>query len=119
MQTEIFIKVKDPRVLGKVKHKQEDVPRIALLGVLCSCDDYDEISYLIGDKEDEFKRMECLKFSNGVPSGDTIRRVVESVNPDEMRASLAISREHIVSSLKGCHVIIDGKKLRGENPTNK
>lgn len=119
MQTEIFIKVKDPRVLGKVKNELEDVLRIALIGVLCSCDDYDEISDLIEDKEEEFKRMGLLKLSNGVPSGDTIRRVVESVNPDEMRASLAIGREHIVSSLKGCHVIIDGKKLRGENPTSK
>lgn len=119
MEMEIFCKVKDPRVLGKVKHELEDVLRMALIGVLCSCDDYDEISDLIEDKEDEFKRMGFLKLSNGVPSGDTIRRVVESVNPDQMRASLAISREHIVSSLKGCHVIIDGKKLRGENPCSR
>ena len=38
----IEISVKDPRVLGKVKHELEDVLRIALIGVLCSCDDYDE-----------------------------------------------------------------------------
>lgn len=86
MQMEIFCKVKDPRVLGKGKHELEDVLRMALIGVLCSCDDYDEISDLIEDKEDEFKRMGFLKLSNGVPSGDTVRRVVESVSPDEMRA---------------------------------
>lgn len=119
MQIEIFSKVKDPRVLGKVKHELEDVLRIALIGVLCSCEDYDEISDLIEDKEEEFKSMGFLKLSNGVPSGDTIRRVVEAVNPEQMRASLAVCRENIVSSLKGCHVIIDGKKLRGENPTSK
>ena len=39
MQIEIFSKVKDPRVLGKVRHELEDVLRIALIGVLCSCDD--------------------------------------------------------------------------------
>ena len=72
--------------------------------------------YLIEDKEKEFKRMVFLKQTNGVLSRDTIRLMVESVNPDEMRASLAISRESSVSSLKGYHVIIDGKKLRGENP---
>ncbi|MBD5202028.1 MAG: transposase family protein [Bacteroides sp.] len=38
----IEISVKDPRVLGKVKHELEDVLSIALIGVLCSCDDYDE-----------------------------------------------------------------------------
>ena len=116
---EIFCKVKDPRVLGKVKHDLEDVLRIALIGVLCSCEDYDEISDLIEDSEQELKEMGFLKLANGVPSGDTIRRVVEAVNPDQMRASLSISRERIVSSLRGCHVIIDGKKLRGENPTSK
>lgn len=119
MQMEIFCKEKDPRVLGKGKHELEDVLRMALIGVLCSCDDYDEILDLIEDKEDEFKRMGFLKLSNGDLSGDTVRRVVESVSPDEMRASLSISREHIVSSLKGCHVIIDGKKHRGENPASR
>ncbi|WP_289731886.1 transposase family protein, partial [uncultured Duncaniella sp.] len=119
MQIEIFSKVKDPRVLGKVRHELEDVLRIALIGVLCSCDDYDEISDLIEDNAEEFKSMGFLKLSPGVPSGDTIRRVVEAVNPEQMRASLAICRNNIVSSLKGCHVIIDGKKLRGENPTSR
>lgn len=32
---EIFCKVKEPRVLGKVKHELEDVLRKALIGVLC------------------------------------------------------------------------------------
>ena len=119
MQIEIFSKVKDPRVLGKVKHELEDVLRIALKGVLCSCEDYDEISDLMEDKAEEFRSMGFLKLSNGVPSGDTIRRVVEAVSPEQMRASLDVCRENIVSSLKGCHVIIDGKKLCGENPKSR
>ena len=57
MQIEIFSKVKAPRVFGKVKHELEDVLRIALIGVLCSCDDYDEISDLIEDNAEEFKSM--------------------------------------------------------------
>ena len=73
-------------MLGKVKHELEDVLRIALIGVLCSCDDYNEISDLIEDNAEEFQRMEFLRLSNGVPSGDTIRRVVESVNPEQMGA---------------------------------
>lgn len=119
MQIEIFSKVKDPRVLGKVKHELEDVLRIALIGVLCSCEDYDEISDFIEERESELKAMGFLRLENGVPSGDTIRRVVEAVNPEQMKASLAVCREHIISSLSGCHVIIDGKKLRGENPKSR
>ena len=57
-----------------------------------------------------------LKLGNGVPCGDTILRVVESVNPAQLRASLDCRRGHIIESLCGNQVIIDGKKLRGENP---
>ena len=90
--------------------------RIALIGVLCSCEDYDEISDLIEDREEEFKERGFFKLTNGVPSGDTIRRVVEAVKPEQMRASLVVCRDNIISALKGSHVIIDGKKLRGRIP---
>ena len=81
MQIEIFSKVKDPGVLGKVKHELEDVLRIALIGVLCSCDDYDEISDLIEDNAEEFKSdssnypTECLpEIPYAVLSSLSIRR---------------------------------------------
>ena len=45
--------------------------------------------------------MGFLKLTNGVPSGDDIRRVVEAVDPGQMRASQAVSRERIASSLRG------------------
>lgn len=116
MQIEIFSKVKDPRDLGKVKHELEDVLRMALIGVLCDCEDCDDISDMVSDREAEFKASGLLKLSNGVPCGDTILRVVESVNPMQLRASLDCCRGHIIESLCGNQVIIDGKKLRGENP---
>ncbi|WP_289854488.1 transposase family protein, partial [uncultured Duncaniella sp.] len=86
MQIEIFSKVKDPRDLGKVKHELEDVLRMALIGVLCDCEDCDDISDMVTDREEEFKAAGLLKLSNGVPCGDTILRVVESVNPAQLRA---------------------------------
>lgn len=116
MQSEIFSKVKYPRVLGKVKHELEDVLRIALIGVLCSCEDYDEIYDMVVERQEDLVSNGFLKLSNGVPSSDTIRRVVEAVNPDQMRASINCSVHQIQESLKGCQIIIDGKKLRGENP---
>ena len=116
MQNEIFSNVKDPRVLGKVKHELEDVLRMALIGVLCACEDCDEISDFVEERQQELKEQGFLKLTNGVPSGDTILRVVESVNPGQLRASLDACRENIISSLCNHHIIIDGKKLRGENP---
>lgn len=116
MQIEIFSKVKDPRDLGKVKHELEDVLRMALIGVLCDCEDCDDISDMVTDREEEFKAAGLLKLTNGVPCGDTILRVVESVNPVQLRASLDCCRGDIIETLCGHQVIIDGKKLRGENP---
>lgn len=119
MYIEIFGRVKDPRVLGKVKHELEDVLRIALIGVLCNCDDFDEMSDFVMERQNELKEEGFLRLANGVPSGDTIRRVVEAVNPAQLRASLEVCREHIVESLCNHHIIIDGKKLRGESPTSR
>ncbi len=116
MQIEIFSKVKDPRDLGKVKHELEDVLRMALIGVLCDCEDCDDISEMVRDRESDFRASGLLKLTNGVPCGDTILRVVESVNPAQLRASLDCCRGHILESLCGNQIIIDGKKLRGENP---
>ncbi len=38
------------------------------------------------------------------------------LHPTQLRASLDCCRGHIIESLCGNQVIIDGKKLRGENP---
>ena len=102
--------------MGKVKHELEDVLEWHLIGVLCDCEDCDDISDMVTDREEEFKAAGLLKLGNGVPCGDTILRVVESVNPAQLRASLDCCRGHIIESLCGNQVIIDGKKLRGENP---
>ena len=42
--------------------------------------------------------MNFLRLANGEPSADAVRRIVEAVNPDQMRASLAVCKEDIVSS---------------------
>ena len=67
---EIFCKVKDARALGKVRHELEDVLRMALIGVLCDCEDCDDISDMVTDREEEFRASGLLKLTNGVPCGD-------------------------------------------------
>ena len=84
-----------------------------LIGVLCACNDYDEISDFIEERALEPKEMGFLILENGVPSSDTVRRIVEVVNHDQLYASLDYAREHIVSSLTGCHVIVVDGKTQG------
>lgn len=111
--------VKDPRELGKVKHNLEDVLRIALLGTICACDDYEEIHDFVCERHQELRDMGFLELTNGIPSKYTIERVVESVDPSQLRACLDSCRGDITQSLSGKHVIFDGKKLRGENPRSR
>lgn len=80
MEMEIFCKVKDPRVLGKVRHELEDVLRMALIGVLCDCEDCDDISDMVTDREEEFRASGLLKLTNGVPCGDTIHCTLSSLS---------------------------------------
>ena len=42
-----FSMVSDHYVLGKVRNEPEEVVRIAIIGVLCSCEDYDEVADVI------------------------------------------------------------------------
>lgn len=111
--------IKDPRDLGKVKHTLEDVLRIALLGTICACDDYEEIHDFVCERHQELRAMGYLELSNGIPSKYTIERVVESVDPSQLRACLDACRGNITGALSGKHVIFDGKKLRGENPGSR
>lgn len=119
MQDEIFYMIKDPRDLGKVKHPLEDVLRIALLGTVCACDDYEEIHDFVCERHEELVEMGFLSLPNGIPSKYTIERVVETVNPVQLRACLDACRNGIFDSLSGKHVVFDGKKLRGESPKSR
>lgn len=111
--------VKDPRDLGKVKHHLEDVLRIALLGTICACDDYEEIHDFVCERHQELRDIGFLELPNGIPSKYTIERVVESVDPSQLGACLDACRRDITESLSGKHVIFDGKKLRGDNPRSR
>ena len=118
MQIGIFSKVKDPRDLGKVKHELEDVLRMALVGVLCDCEDCEDcgdISDMVTDKE----RIQSCRIAKTY-QWSTVRRYHTArcrvCQSRPAADSLDCCRGHIIESLCGSQIIIDGKKLRGENP---
>ena len=41
--------------LGKVKHELEDALLMAVIGVLCDCEDCDDTSDMVADLEYEFR----------------------------------------------------------------
>ena len=119
MDKEIFGTVKDPRVMGRTKHLLEDVLRMALIGVICACDDYDEIHDFIKYHEAALKRRGLLSLPNGVPSADTIQRVMEAVDHSQIISALNACRGIIAGDLCGRLIIIDGKKAKGASPKSR
>lgn len=117
MNKEYFYMVKDPRVLGKVEHQLEDVLRLALFSVICCCEEYAEMKEFTENRLDELKSKGLVSVECGVPSKDTFRRVLESINPDQLHRCLIAYGHDILDELAEKQIVIDGKKLRGTSPS--
>ncbi len=62
---------------------------------------------------------EFLELPNGIPSDDTFRRVFERINPEVLAKVLSQWLPHLIGSLSGEIVPIDGKSLRGSYDRNQ
>ena len=73
----------DSRQQSKVKHKMEDVIAIVFFALLAGEDEWIEIEYFAIDQRDVLKKY--LKLPNGIPSHDTLERVISIIEPDELQ----------------------------------
>lgn len=78
----IIKKQEDNRYQPNVKHKIEDVVLITLFAVLAKCNEWTEIESFARKKEKWLKKHLGLK--NGIPSHDTIQRVISIINPETL-----------------------------------
>lgn len=112
-----FQTVKDYRQEGKIKHKLTDIILLTICGGLAGYDGWDGI-YDFGTR-----RLDFLKsygdFSLGIPSADTISKVMGMINPQELQRCF-------VEWMQACHkltdgevVAIDGKTVRGSYDKSK
>jgi predicted transposase YbfD/YdcC len=106
-----FRSLKDPRVVGRTRHRLFDIIALAICGVIANCDDWPDIALFAQKREDWFRRF--LDLHNGVPAHDTFERVFAALDPRALeRCCLAWLRE--VAGLVGLtHIAIDGKTLCG------
>jgi predicted transposase YbfD/YdcC len=106
-----FKKLRDPRRPKGKRHGFVDTVLIALLAVLCDCDDADEIADW-AELHREWLDEWFGGLEHGTPSQDTILRVFSVLNPKTFTEALI----GWLSSLRpaACrHIAIDGKSLRG------
>ena len=77
----------DSRQSGKVRHRLKDILVIVLLATLANADDWVEIG-IFAQYHEEFLRK-YIRLENGVPSHDTIQRVMALISPDVMQQIMA------------------------------
>lgn len=114
-----FTEVKDFRVKGRCLHELTDILLIVLLGTLADCSDFPEIEDYAKGKEVFLKEELGLLLLSGIPSEDTLSRVVRFLKPSELEKSLRSACKEILETVEHKHIRIDGKEMRGTIPFDK
>ncbi len=106
---EHFSSIADPRVDRTKKHKLIDILFITIAAVLCGCDEWEEIE-LYAEKKQAWLRK-YIELPNGIPSHDTINRVISAIDPNAMQQCFVQWVASIATLSKSEVVSIDGKRL--------
>lgn len=96
--------IEDTRQQTKVRHTLKDILVIVLFATLANADDWVEMALFAENCQDYLRKY--IELKNGIPSHDTIRRVMGMISPeilliDKMAAqNLNIIRKWSLSILK-------------------
>ena len=113
----LFAKIDDPRLDRRKAHALVDILFISVAGTIAGCEGPSDIAEFAAEKLAWFRRFVPLK--NGVPSHDTIGRVLALIKPAQFQEAFLEWVATLVetSGEKGDlrFVPIDGKTLRGSH----
>jgi len=105
-----FASLKDPRVERTKLHAFMDIIALTICGVICGADGWDDIHFYACALEPWYRTF--LSLENGIPSSDTIRRVISAIRPDQFHACFLSWIQSIAKHMPGNIIAIDGKTLR-------
>ena len=75
--------IEDIRQQAKVRHKLLDIVVIVLFAKLANADDWEEME-AFAECHEEFLRQ-YIGLENGIPSHDTLQRVMGNIDPQHMQ----------------------------------
>ena len=109
--TECFSVIPDPRKDINKRHNLLDILFLTVSALLCGADSWDEIEEFGKLKSDWLKTHR--PFDNGIPSHDTLSRVIALIDPNVLASSF-VNWVNEMRKKTGREIIaIDGKTLRG------
>ena len=106
----IFSEVEDPRRNTLLKrHLLSDILLLSLFATLSGCDTDEEIEEYGKNKINFLKQF--LWLPNGIPSHDTITRVLNAIDAEQFASCLYRHSHYLCDFLEAHHISIDGKVL--------
>lgn len=112
-----FSEVPDFRIERGKLHQLSDILMLSLCAVLSGAEDYEDIENYGKEKEVFLRTFLALPY--GIPSHDTINRVFRHLDTAKFSESLTNWSREILDFMDYYQVNIDGKVLRGTNPSGK
>lgn len=101
--------ITDSRAENRVRHNLTDILTIVLCGVISGAEGFNDIELFAKCKQDFFESF--LELPNGIPSHDTMNRVMSALNPKQFSECFAKWTQSLVERLNGV-IAIDGKTSR-------
>ncbi len=112
-----FSEINDPRQQHKVAHKLIDILVLSIIAVICGANEYKEI-VIFGKSKEQFLKQ-FLSLQNGIPSHDTIERVLSLINPKEFHQCFIKFAKELCKATSAGLIVMDGKTSRGSYDTYK
>ena len=110
--TAIAKRLNDSRVEYKIKHKMSDIVMITLLAILANADTWEEIYQYAISHEKWLKTF--LELPSGIPSHDTIQRVIAIIEPSILYTSTVKYLMNIIDNLAKPNNEKDVKSMDGK-----
>lgn len=107
--------VEDPRVVARSKHLLIDILVISICAVLSGAESVLDIEMFGKEKEKWLRQF--LKLPSGIPSHDTIARVLSLIDPIEMEIAFQEWVASVIDQKKIQSISLDGKSTRGTERT--
>ena len=105
--SEKFTYLNDTRNDSYIKHLLSDIVMLTLLAVLSNADEWTQIEDFGKKKEEWLKKI--LQLPNGIPSHDTIQRVMAIIKNEQLNA---VCVSFLLEKLKQIYQIIESKEKR-------
>jgi len=105
-----FSGLPDPRCRRGRRHKLSELVIIAILGVICCTDDWQEVAQFARAKRKWLKSF--LELPHGIPSHDTFGRVFAAISPEAFERCFLAWIAALAKVRPGELIAIDGKTLR-------